>query len=642
ALAKLQICFQADPRNLETLGLLARAFHAIAQETKALEVYKEMARIAREQGRADLYAQLLVHLRQVAPNDDQVRALESLRPPTTSAPPESRAPTSSVSVSDSDVELMEDDSAAEIPLVQPAHRAAMHSTPDVVVVDEQQLEAAEELNDDSSFDARAHAKKAIVDADSFRKLRLFSKAIETMHIALEIDPRSIDIREKLREVLIEAGDRDGAIAETVNLAALYIDRGDLHEAEPLLREVLEVEPGHEAALSMLGEIVPSGGEQSEPHTGTYEADDPLPSYDLEEVGAEQALSKVGTQPRADLLRGDDPFGAADEPFAGEAPLPAFPLGGPEEHTNTQVIDDVEALTEEEVAELRDSAIDLGPTAADIEMLEGVLDEAEFFTARGLYEDAKAILTEQLGRTPNHPLVLERLREVEEGMAAAGAGSQTIELSMLGAARPKAGAEYDLSASLGALDDLDPPPESAAAASASRNVHELDVDQVFAKFKAGVRAQVSEADSATHYDLGVAYKEMGLINDALNEFEAAARDPNRECMCFAMIGMIFLEQNQLDKAAEAYIQALSATEKTVEQEMSLYYDLGNVYEMKGKNADALYYFQKIGRRDPGYRDIADRIHTLAPGTEGPAKAPSARAVNDDDDFDRVFDDLFESK
>jgi len=108
----------------------------------------------------------------------------------------------------------------------------------------------------------------------------------------------------------------------------------------------------------------------------------------------------------------------------------------------------------------------------------------------------------------------------------------------------------------------------------------------------------------------------------------------------MIGLIYLEQNQLDRAAEAYVRALSAAQKTVEQEMSLYYDLGNVYEMKGKNQDALYYFQKIARRDPGYRDVSDRIQQLSPAPMNAAHA-NARAANDDE-FDRVFDDLFESK
>jgi tetratricopeptide (TPR) repeat protein len=170
--------------------------------------------------------------------------------------------------------------------------------------------------------------------------------------------------------------------------------------------------------------------------------------------------------------------------------------------------------------------------------------------------------------------------------------------------------------------------------------EVDVEQVFAKFKEGVRAQVAETDSATHYDLGVAYKEMGLLPDAISEFELAARDPSRECPCYAMIGMICLEQGELDKAAEAYKRALEAQNKTVEQEMALYYDLGNVYEMKHSPADALYFFQKIARRDPGYRDVKDRIAALQPEPAKPA--PASRAVNDDDEFDRVFDDLFDTK
>jgi tetratricopeptide (TPR) repeat protein len=170
--------------------------------------------------------------------------------------------------------------------------------------------------------------------------------------------------------------------------------------------------------------------------------------------------------------------------------------------------------------------------------------------------------------------------------------------------------------------------------------EVDVDQVFAKFKEGVRAQVSESDSSTHYDLGVAYKEMGLIADALNEFELASRDPARECLCWAMIGQIQIEHGELDKAAEAYVKGLHAQQKTVEQEMVLYYDLGNVYEMKSNAEEALYYFQKIARRDPGFRDVKDRIEALSPGSK--KEGPGSRKLQGDDEFDRVFDELFETK
>src|SRR5262249_51178761 len=114
ALTKLQVCFQADPKNLDTLGLLAQAFTLIGQEAKAVEVYKEMARIAREQERHDLFAQLLTHLRSIAPNDEQVRALESL-PPRGASSRSIRAPesVSSVSVADEDVELLDEPPSSE-------------------------------------------------------------------------------------------------------------------------------------------------------------------------------------------------------------------------------------------------------------------------------------------------------------------------------------------------------------------------------------------------------------------------------------------------------------------------------------------------------------------------------------------------
>ncbi len=619
ALAKLQICFQTDPRDLDTLGLLARAFGLIGQENKALEVYKEMARLAREQGKGDLYKQLLKHLRQIAGDDETVRSLDSVRAPApSSAPPASSVP---ISVADSAVDVIEETTGAG--------KAASDSlAPDIVVVDEPGPVIEEIAEPASSFDARAHAKKAIVDADSFRRLRLYPKAIETLHIALEIEPRSLEIRAKLRELLIESGDREGAITETVNLAALHLDRGEHPDAESLLREVLEVEPTHAAALAMLRQVTLGASENTNSGRGrqvldTFDPDAPLPSYDLEEIGADQALHRGTTNTTGPkLLIVDEPFAADDA-----RPLPHYaqPAGEREE-----IVEEISVI-EEAPAPSR--------MTPDMEALEEALDEAEFFVARGLNEDARAILHDQLERTPNHPLVLERLREVEEALAAAGS-SQTIERSMLGAAaKAPPVSELDVAASLGALE---PAAESMRSSAVTSNALDVDVDQVFAKFKAGVRAHVVEADSATHYDLGVAYKEMGLVGEAINEFEQAARDPHRECMCYAMIGLIYLEQNQLERSAESYIKALGAQSKTVEQEMNLYYDLGTVYEMKRQKADALYYFQKIARRDPGYRDVGERLSALDPSLVQPKPAPSARAVNDDDDFDRAFDDLFEGK
>ncbi len=727
ALQRLQTCFQADPKNLETLDLLAQAFTAIGQEAKSIEVYKEIARIAREQGRDELFEKLVEHLQRVAPGDEQVRALANL-PPSANRP--AREEASAVSI-DSDVELIEEApevtvEEAPFELQQQPARHPMTSGPEVVVNDE--YAPAEEYGGGDAFDADAHARKAVIDAESFRKLRLYSKAIETLRIALEIDPGSIDIREKLREILSEAGDRDGAIGEGITLAAMLLDIGDTERAEMLLYDVLDMEPEHPAALELLEQLQngpPAYAQQAQTYEQPgyaprgYDPRAPLPSYDLEEVGPSQALG-VGQPYQQENLEADDPFAGAnlDAPFGGEAPLPSFPLGAEEddlmagldepsyeapsggngplpsfetdeegptlhgepaymepefaepefaepeyvepEYDDAEYVEpeyvEAEAGTAAAVTDRGHAGEPIAASAPDTEIppegpepsdaIEEVLEEADFFASRGLYDDAKAILTDQLSRTPKHPLVLERLRDVEEALAGAGE-SRTIERSQLGAAAAAEPVEddhaFDIAASLDALDALDNlevgdiQPEASSFANAEQ---EVDVDQVFAKFKEGVRAQVSESDSSTHYDLGVAYKEMGLLADAITEFELAARDPSRECMCYAMVGMIDLEQDALDKAAEAYIRGLDAEDKTVEQEMSLYYDLGTVYEMKSKNEDALYYFKKIARRDPGYRDVKDRIAALEPEQ---APAPAAqRAVNDEDEFDRVFDDLFNTK
>lgn len=656
ALTKLQLSFQANPKDLDTLALLAQAFTLIEQEEKSLEVYKEMARIAKDQGRADLFAQLVDHLVAVAPDDEQVRQIQSLPPPV--APPEAGVQQSSVSVMEadllddeaSDIDALTDPIQPHIPAAPSPYRPGQASAPDVVVVSDEMAVAEEYGAPPSSFDARAHARKSIVDADAFRKLRLYSKAVETLEIALEIDPRSIPIRSKLREVLTEAGELDAALGEAVQMAAILIEDGDLGTAEALLYEVLESEPEHPTALELLQHL---GGDEftATEETSTIE-DAPLPSFDLEEIGADHAMGS--RRPMSPTL--DDPFGggpAEDE----EAPLPSFPLGAeadaaddlmaglPDDDGILEARDELDSLPPVDDLDARDAPL---PSFADIDDdaivpatsdAEEVLDEAEFFAARGLYDDARSILTDALARLPNHPLIIERLQELDE---AAAAQSGTIERASLGPpseAPVASDRAFDIAASLDALDDLGATSGAAPASNFASHGQEVDVDQVFAKFKEGVRAQVSESDASTHYDLGVAYKEMGLLNDAIGEFELAARDAARECMCWAMIGMIQLELGQLEPSIDAYVRGLNAQQKTVEQELSLYYDLGTVHEMKGTTEEALYYFKKIARKDPGYRDVKDRIAALEPASRVPAPTQQ-KAVGGDDEFDKVFDDLFD--
>jgi len=318
-----------------------------------------------------------------------------------------------------------------------------------------------------------------------------------------------------------------------------------------------------------------------------------------------------------------------------------------------------------------------PPQSRRESIRAALDEADFFESRGLYQDASMILRDRLEQYPGEGALIEAIARIEPKLNTESGTRDVGRLSDQSpndpslAAPPEVAAPPSLVApplhgappSLAAVEDVpasrgkelrvqfttDGTTQSGPIIDADADLElidsleqppreqQIDVDEVFAKFKQGVKAQISDNDSATHYDLGVAYKEMGLLADAAREFELASSDPKRECNCLAMMGMMYRERGELDRAAEAYVKALNAAHKTVGQEVSLYYDLGVIYEMKNDPDEAVYYFQRITRRDPGYRDVSQRLKVLLPRSR--RFSQPARAINDDKDFDSNFDDLY---
>ena len=130
--------------------------------------------------------------------------------------------------------------------------------------------------------------------------------------------------------------------------------------------------------------------------------------------------------------------------------------------------------------------------------------------------------------------------------------------------------------------------------------------------------------------------MSLLDDAIREFDVAARDPKRECVCRSMIGMIEIERGRINEAIDAFLLGLNASLKDPSQETVLCYEIGAAYEAKKQNKDALSYYQKAMRRDPNYRDVQERVRRLAKAE--PKTNVRQVAVNADDEFDRAFDGL----
>ncbi len=622
ALTKLQICFKADPKDLVVFGLLAQAFTLLEQPDKATEVYKEMAMLAREKGEQQLFFQLVDHLAQLAPDDDQVRALQVLAH---GGAPSSRAMLAAKPVSimpsdepqalsddevmedlDDDVEFVEDAAVESLRTTSSAAPAGQAGS-----LPPASYGGVSGSNAPESHDLAVVIQRAISDADSYRRLRLFDRAIDTLRKVLEVDPNSLDIRYKLREVLYESGDHGQMLAESLNISILLIEYGYVQEAVPFVEEVLATDPNHPEAIRLYTQLYgqpPARSVHAEPvpESHGHQRGDALPSYDLEGTHASRAFTSGAVSQLGEV---DDPF-AEEGGYSPDSALPSFALD--------------EALTQD----LRSGGS--GSGARDIEQ---ILDEADWMVQNGQRVEARTLLEQQLQHNPSHPLLLEKLDELEQ----VGADLDQILDGDHSRVNATVGGEADeLESSFRALDRLEMHSSMPRAPAATPIA---DVDAVFAQFKAGVRSQVEETDSATHYDLGVAYKEMGLVADALKEFGLAARDPARACMCLAMIGLIHLEQNEVEQAIDAYSRGLSASQKTTEQELSLYYDLGIAHEMKGDYNSAAQYFREIARTEPTYRDVIDRINALEHPGENPVAAKPARAVNAEDDFERAFDDIF---
>jgi tetratricopeptide (TPR) repeat protein len=658
ALAKLQICFQANPRDLDTLGLLARAFTQIGQAGKAIEVQKEMARIARDTGKTDLFHDLVGKLLKLAPNDEGVKRLAtgstvppSLAPPAraSSMPPARGVAESEPSASYEDVgegDIESDEQPIEL------RRSAPPRSEAEVVVDGG-YEVVEEVNEPTTA-AGSHAQIAriLTDAATLRDSGMHAKAIEALRIGLEIAPRSMEAHQMLRDTLLDMGRTRQAVAQMLQIAELLVEGLDGEAAARTLQEALSYEPENATASKMLRELgyelveepedAPASSD-AEDEAGTtigrpYDPDAPLPSYDLEEIGPEdvarRSYSEANIPAAAAGPNGARSVDSIDDPFTD--PLPSYPLDS--------------APESEAVFELRGGSGRPPPPAeppqpAPASMrstggtpeLESALEEAEFFASRGLFDDARTILNEQLARLPNNPLVQERLTELdaqEHGMQ--GGSGTRISPSAAAAAAALEDRSFDIAESLGV--DGDRP--SGIGPGGTLPTEQVDVEEVFEKFKAGVAEQIDADDGQSHYDLGVAYKEMGLIDDALREFEVAGRDPKRVVVCESMIGMIHTERGNLNEAIDAFVRGLQSPEKTKDQEAALSYEVGAAYEVKRVTKQALEYFQRTARLIPSYRDTLERIRRLQ--KVEPKQPPRAVAVGADDEFDRAFDDILGRK
>lgn len=123
------------------------------------------------------------------------------------------------------------------------------------------------------------------------------------------------------------------------------------------------------------------------------------------------------------------------------------------------------------------------------------------------------------------------------------------------------------------------------------------------------------DPDTHYNLGVAFKEMGLLDEAIGELQKVcqaidAGQPFSQVMqAYTWLAHCFVEKGVPQAAVKWYQKALKVDNITTDSRLAVYYDLASALEASGDTKGALASFMEVYGTNIDYRDVAERIKAL---------------------------------
>jgi tetratricopeptide (TPR) repeat protein len=408
------------------------------------------------------------------------------------------------------------------------------------------------------------------------------------------------------------------IVEDFEAAEFYREQGMVEEAEDIYRRVLELAPSHPKAMLRLGEIEAARDEAAQaPDSVQGEG-----QHDLVAELAREAFAPGNSDPpaysrasestvHAGLAHelAEDSFGLGDEtpdPFGFDDEAGAFepePVPGPEPQPEPEQEPELEFVQQPE------------------------LEPEPFPDFASGSEPVSAPRPDQSQAEVTLP-GLDALEAAPTPAAASGASAEA--------------GGFDLAAALtDALEDDD-------AAGGDATTEGEGFASLLNDFKRGVHETLGEGDVESRYDLGIAYREMGLVEDAYEEFVTALESPARRYDALHMLAISALD---LGRAAQALPRVREAIDEGAPeaQQPALRYDLGSLYEALGRTDDAIESFRFVAGIAPGFRDVEQRIGGLlgsggpasgedAAGEASPAQAEVAAAGPSADESFESFDDV----
>ncbi|HEY4186263.1 MAG TPA: tetratricopeptide repeat protein [Polyangia bacterium] len=580
ALPKLQACLNAAPGEPRTLSLLARALEQLGQVDKAVSVLKELARLCHELGRGGERDAAINRALALLPHDPETQALALRHQVQGNAAPTGGAATPPP-VSVAEVEGGGSFDLSGLVRVQDGGGASGRVSVPLGVGDTSARVIA------SAAGGGPDAARILAESEVFVKYGLLERAVDHLGRVFDFDPDNREAREKLSSVLQKLGRREEAARHLEILAH--------QQAHPR-----QGAAGPEAPRAATNGSAPP---RSLPQTALDVDDDdpvidvatPLPERDPGVTPAPLSVESERSTDRVvfeqDVLTGDvvavTDVGRRtvsldwDEGANQATPPPVVRTG--EHHGSAGAV--AEMMTPPPLVASKPGAAQRPPvdpwvgkatpppqTFVDDEDLAADLEQVAFFLDQGIAEEARALLTDLRRRYPHERRVAAKLREVETLEA------RQAEAELLGTV-PQAG-----NTRRGA--DATPPPRVVVEGG-------------------------DAADVSTHLDLAIAYKEMGLFDAAITELKIVTDDPDHEVFALTMMGECFEAKGSFTEAVIRYKEALNCTPISADETMQLYFLLGGAFDRLGDASEALYFFDKVARREPKFRDVHQRIAALRP-------------------------------
>ncbi|HEV2750246.1 MAG TPA: tetratricopeptide repeat protein [Gemmatimonadales bacterium] len=140
--------------------------------------------------------------------------------------------------------------------------------------------------------------------------------------------------------------------------------------------------------------------------------------------------------------------------------------------------------------------------------------------------------------------------------------------------------------------------------------EKDFQEMLARFKQGIDENIDEGDFQSHYDLGVAFKEMGLLDEAIAELQKALRAPEGKLRSSEALGVCFIEKGAFVVAESILRRALELPASSDQERLGILYWLGRALEEQGKRVEARELYGRVFAVDIRFRDVGERTKALA--------------------------------